>query len=324
MAILKVFRQGNSAGTQVVNFAVSGTATLNTDYTVTFPSGITGTFAAATGSVTIPSGSLFVDINLTAVPDSVSEPDETVIITFTSSSPVVPALPGQESCVFVLKNDDFLTVIKWLAIGTATAVPAGTTLAGTNRTRDNGSNNVPHWISSNDGLAPANFANWFTGPLTSIPTTCSAHIAASGVPAFLNSTQVGIAKVVFRTPVTGVAATIRLYESLGSTSCVVDLIGSSGVFDIRVSSTGGSILTPFTGLIPNTWYDFILNYSPTSTRYYLNTASSIIAGPSISSGAGAGTDWAIRAGGSIAIAAVSLITTLPFQASMLPITSANL
>ena len=69
-----VSRTGSTAAALTVNYTVGGTASGGTDYT-TIPT-----------SVVIPAGSASATITVTPVDDTVSEGDETVVVTLSSSA----------------------------------------------------------------------------------------------------------------------------------------------------------------------------------------------------------------------------------------------
>ena len=69
-----VSRTGSTAAALTVNYTVGGTATAGADYT------------ALSGNVVIPAGSASATITVTPVDDTVSEGDETVVVTLSSSA----------------------------------------------------------------------------------------------------------------------------------------------------------------------------------------------------------------------------------------------
>jgi hypothetical protein len=85
----------------VVNFAVSGTATFGTDYTV---SGHT-TFTATTASLTIPANATSGSIVVTPVADAIVEADESVILTILPS-PINAQLGPSTVAIGTILNDD--------------------------------------------------------------------------------------------------------------------------------------------------------------------------------------------------------------------------
>jgi hypothetical protein len=93
-------RNGITSGTLVVNFSVGGTATFNTDYTV---SGAT-TFTATNGSVTFAAGSSTAVVTVDPTPDTTFESDETVILTITTDPAYNPVAPI--SATGSITNDD--------------------------------------------------------------------------------------------------------------------------------------------------------------------------------------------------------------------------
>ncbi|HJQ24568.1 MAG TPA: Calx-beta domain-containing protein [Blastocatellia bacterium] len=93
-------RAGVTSGALTVNFSVSGTATFNTDYTVTGAS----SFSAINGSVTFSAGSTTATVTVDPTADLTPEPDETVILTITSGSGYNISMP--DTATGTIANDD--------------------------------------------------------------------------------------------------------------------------------------------------------------------------------------------------------------------------
>lgn len=70
---LSLLTQAAPVGGVLVNYTLSGTATLGSDYSDTNG-----------GSITIPSGSQTATVNLSVIDDNLNDPDETIILTITS------------------------------------------------------------------------------------------------------------------------------------------------------------------------------------------------------------------------------------------------
>lgn len=71
----RITRTGGTTAALVVNYTVSGTGTLGDDYT-----------GLAAGTVTIPIGAAFVDVNIDVLDDVIVEGNETVIVTLAADS----------------------------------------------------------------------------------------------------------------------------------------------------------------------------------------------------------------------------------------------
>jgi hypothetical protein len=99
----------------VVNLAVSGTATFNTDYTVLGAS----SFTATTASVTIPANETFKTITLSSVADTVIELDETVILTIV---PTAGVSSGNGSVTWNILNDEIFNVVLLMPMTTASGI----------------------------------------------------------------------------------------------------------------------------------------------------------------------------------------------------------
>ena len=90
----RVSRGSETAGNLTVNFSTGGTATLNTDYTL-----------SSSGSVTISNGNTYEDITLTPDDDATDEDDETAILTLSSGSGYTIGSPSSGT-VTIADNDD--------------------------------------------------------------------------------------------------------------------------------------------------------------------------------------------------------------------------
>ncbi|WP_298263527.1 gliding motility-associated C-terminal domain-containing protein [uncultured Lutibacter sp.] len=100
----------NATTNTTINFSVSGSAILNTDYT---QSGAT-TFNASTGTAVIASGTNSKTITITPTGDSTLEPDEDIIITLTAGSGYDAGSPSIATATIV--NDDSITITPSIAI----------------------------------------------------------------------------------------------------------------------------------------------------------------------------------------------------------------
>ena len=88
-ATLTVRRRGPTDASLTVKYAVSGTATPGSDYVL------------LTGSVTIPAGSATATIGVTAIDDTLPEPDETVIVTLSRDPEYIVGTPGRATVTIV-------------------------------------------------------------------------------------------------------------------------------------------------------------------------------------------------------------------------------
>ena len=111
--LFTVSRTGSTVSPLPVNYTVSGTATVGTDY------------QALSGSVTIPAGSTLTTITVTPIDDSLVEPDETVTVTLSLSTGYTVGSPSSVT-VTIINNDFTLTVTKGgSGDGTVTSNPTG-------------------------------------------------------------------------------------------------------------------------------------------------------------------------------------------------------
>ena len=100
----------NATINTTINFSVSGSAILNTDYT---QSGAT-TFNSTSGSVIITSGTSSKTITITPVGDSTLEPDENIVLTLASGTGYDSGSPSTATAV--ITNDDSQSITPLVAI----------------------------------------------------------------------------------------------------------------------------------------------------------------------------------------------------------------
>src|SRR6185369_3573663 len=93
-------RAGVTGSPLTVNFAISGTATFNTDYTQTGAA----TFVTPNGTVTFAAGSSTATVTVDPTSDTTSEPDETVILTLAAGTGYNVGAPS--SATGTILNDD--------------------------------------------------------------------------------------------------------------------------------------------------------------------------------------------------------------------------
>jgi hypothetical protein len=301
MALVNFIRQGSTSVAQTINFSVGGSATFNTDYTIVFPSGITGTWTSTTGSVIIPIGSSQVDVSLNITGDSIVETDETVLITITSVSPVVGISSTNSAAVLIIQNDDFTVNIRVIGV-----TLDGTQLVGT---RVGGPTS---WTASNAGSAPANWTNWLTGSNSS----GGFEFVFAGA-----TSNPQVAKFAVGTPTAAPVNTTTEYLmfNFGAPGFGVSLRGnSSGNWDYLLY-WNNALVGSFLNKLPNTWNDFIFSYDGVTWVVYLDGVSSLSLGSS-----GGATSIVTRFYGSSRFAALSLSSSLAYSPGMFPITPANL
>lgn len=122
-----LLRAGSTDATLQHNLTITGTATYLTDYTVTYPVGISGTWAQGAATAIFPIGVSQINMVVNTVPDTTYELNETIVITLSSTSPVTGISSLANQAVLVITNDDLILQNRWVGLG----VKQGTTLAGT-------------------------------------------------------------------------------------------------------------------------------------------------------------------------------------------------
>jgi hypothetical protein len=248
MAFINFIREGSTAAAVTFNFTVGGTAALATDYVITFPPGITGTWAAASGSVTIPIGSTQVDVEINPQPDSVLENNETVIVTLTTTTPALTVSPSNSACVFVIVNDDFVVKAKVLGI-----LVAGTALVGT----ITGSLSV-----INSGVAAPNWTNWVQNASATANSIVVTPTAGAIAYPFL-------IKYVCRSPSTSPTAAGQVRESLTGNAAGQFFLGwisnASLTWDLFYGATSLTPTLTFPNYSNDTWVDVIISATAAGT-----------------------------------------------------------
>lgn len=116
--------KGTAAGNVAVNFALTGTATVTDDYTVTLPTTPTGSsFDAATGTGTVMitgTGTNFVEVTITPVNDASFEDVETVVCEVTAAAAYQTFGPTASAAMW-LRDNEQPTVWADAQVGTGSA-----------------------------------------------------------------------------------------------------------------------------------------------------------------------------------------------------------
>jgi hypothetical protein len=303
MALANFIRDGSTSTSLLVNFSVSGSATFNTDYTVTFPPGITGTWTATTGSVTLPIGTSQVDVTLTPTGDSTLEQDETVIINLTSTVPTIPISSVNGAAIYIIVNDDFTTKLKVLGVTTA-----GTALVGT----------ISGSLSGNNiGVAPANWTNWLVN-------TTTGPSAIQTAPGLAPQSYPILIKEVLRSPSsTPASAGILRYcltEGSFNNWALFWVSNASGTWDLAYAAqsiTTVTLLAP--NYAPNVWVDVCLTQEVSGVTLRVGATTTL----SSATVTGLWNLVNIRHEQG-AFAALNITNGQNFSPSMFPITPANL
>jgi hypothetical protein len=138
---------GGAAGQPVtVQFTVTGTACRATpctgasadpDFDIVFPAGTTGTYnaAAGTGTIVIPASATTASLNVDPRPDTVVEPDETVIITVATGANYDPI--AGTSATGIIRNDDATYTVQFIGIEDVNLGTTPPTVLGTNQLEGN-------------------------------------------------------------------------------------------------------------------------------------------------------------------------------------------
>ncbi|MDD1427785.1 choice-of-anchor L domain-containing protein [Dolichospermum sp. ST_sed3] len=114
-------RTGSTISGLTVNYGVSGTATLGTDYVATGAA----SFTATTGTITFAAGSSTATLTIDPTPDTTVESDETVALTI---APATGYTVGTNTAVTgTILNDDTIVTTVTLAVNTTSVAENGTT-----------------------------------------------------------------------------------------------------------------------------------------------------------------------------------------------------
>ena len=124
-----VSRSGDAEGALTVRYTVGGTATAGSDY------------VALTGNVTIPAGAAATTIPVIPVDDSLSEPDETVVVTLAADPAYVIGTPG--SAIVTVVSDDNPPDLVVTAVSAPSVGAAGGTMTVNDTTRNQGTGAAP-------------------------------------------------------------------------------------------------------------------------------------------------------------------------------------
>jgi hypothetical protein len=299
MAVLEVFRQGSSDVAQTVNFTFSGTATITTDYTVTFPPGVTGTLSGSNATVTIPAAALSVNVNINVVPDAILEPDETIVVSVTGGTPAGAVLAPFVTAIFVIKNDDFQPVIKMLAVG-----PASTALVGTATTPTGNP-----YVAANSGPAPSNWTSWLIGGATGASVLTPSPAVA--LPYLL--------KTVLRAPSAqaAIGTDFAVLEATTATDFNIKWRARAVGYELVYQIAGQAAQSAGTYQL-NSWVDIIVTTSSLNTLVYADSTLAVSGNP-----LPAIASLKVFAYSS-AIAALAINNSQAYSSTLFPITSTNL
>jgi len=119
-AKFRITARGGS-GSLVVNYSVAGTATAGMDYTLT---GLNTATLTGSTTLTLTGGTVIQDLTLTPVNDATAEPQETIVLTLTSSANYSLWAPLATSTMF-LRDDDQPAVFVDGQVGTSSADSIG-------------------------------------------------------------------------------------------------------------------------------------------------------------------------------------------------------
>ncbi|MBX9257735.1 hypothetical protein H1Q63_28070, partial [Desmonostoc muscorum CCALA 125] len=136
-------RTGSTTNALTVNYAVGGTATLNTDYTQTGAA----SFTATTGTITFAAGSSTKTLTIDPTADTTVESNETVAITLAASTRYT--IGTTATVTGTITNDDVSSIIINLSNTQTTNATGG---AGNDRLTGNTLNNTLIGLDGNDQL----------------------------------------------------------------------------------------------------------------------------------------------------------------------------
>ena len=112
------------------NYSLTGTATFNTDYTVTLSGGATPSpLVAASGTITVPSLTSTITVTIAPIDDALVEGNETVILTISSASGGY--LIGTSPLTITISDDDLpITLISAIQGSGSAAIPGNYAVQG--------------------------------------------------------------------------------------------------------------------------------------------------------------------------------------------------
>lgn len=319
-ATVKFVRSGSTAATLTHNLTISGTATFPTDYTVTYPAGVGGSWLGSTATINYPIGVSEAELTFSSVGDTTYEVDETIVVELTSTTPVTPISTTEFQTIIVLKNDDVRVQRVWIGVG----LPRGTTLQGTitNPATAGTGLDVIGVLRGTAGVWPnhvtassvATLTNTFVNDLVAndplLPT-----IAKYVCVAPVQSPTVGVvALIVSQTNVA--TAEVRLYWGCTTAGQWRLFIGSS-TSTTATAPLGGTA----NGVLPGATVDCIIVKTPGVNNSSVYMDGTLVASNVTLQAAGLNRfDLTANAG----LAAMSVVQGINYSTTMFPITTSNL
>lgn len=322
-------RTGSVTSAVSINFSISGNAIYGSsagqDYTLSFPSGVTGTLSISsgstngTGTITIDAGQTFSELTLTTTVDAVNESTEFVNITITGSSPSVAINPSSSAAQVTILDDDF--TVNGLAAPFNFIINNGAYVNNVNSPA----------IFNNAGNPPANFTSWVTA--SAINFYDSFFYSASSTDIF---GQMAMIKVVYKIPST--QPTLPGWFNIGGVQHYLlvhrDNVANSVRFSysyvtpttvrfhIILYTGGNTVVATTSNTYPaGSWVDLV--FTRIGLLYSLITASETL-NYTAPSGTNNWSSLYFAAPDGSGVAAYKHTIGLNFNASMIPITPANL
>ena len=154
--LVYTFTRNSTIGSLTVNYSVSGTATLGSDYSAPFTS---------TGSVTIADGTSTATVTVTPIADTTDEPDETVILTISANAAYTIAAPPQNAASGTITDDDATPTIQITSVTAPEPSPGPTSFVFTISLTNPSSSQIT-----------VNYATDTTGATATAGTSCSAGV----------------------------------------------------------------------------------------------------------------------------------------------------
>lgn len=270
-----VSRTGATTAALTVNFALLGTATAVSDYTVTTSATLTFDNASSTGTVTIPAGSSGADVPLAIVNDSAVEGVETIVFDITAGS----YAPTADATIYIDDNETLTQKVAFGANGASGLENVGTVTIPVNLTSAATSPVSVEYVVDSGARGSSSAAGALSLPywvkVVRSGSTFTSFISTDGTNWVARGSQQTISMAS-----TNYDAGLAVASSLSGTSCTATIDNVSVTGLAAGGSVGGAISTS------------VGTISPTSTDSLSGGVYTITAGgPDIAT---AGTTDAFR------------------------------